>query len=109
MTIFKEFEWCNEYNLDKVEVHLTDNCATIYNSYRIKKKSHMLDVIKWIKKYSKSVNAQSEIVILSEWRVHNLLYWMNIKRDRTMHCDINPKSWVTKTMYIILSVLYFGQ
>ena len=38
MTIFKEFEWCDEYNLDKVEVHLTDNCATIYNSYRIKKK-----------------------------------------------------------------------
>ena len=109
MILIREFDWCKKYNLDKVEVHLSDDCATIYNSYKIKKISHMIDVIKWIKQYSKHVTEQNIMVMLVEWRVHNLLYWLNIERDRTMHCDINVNSWWMKTLYATLSLLYFGQ
>ena len=109
MILIREFDWCKKYNIDKLEVHLSDDCATIYNSHKIKKISHMLDVIKCIKQYSKPVTEQNTIVMLAEWRVHNLLYWLNIERDRTAHCDINVNSWWMKTLYVTLSLLYFGQ
>jgi hypothetical protein len=109
MFLIREFDWCKKYDLDKVEVYLSDDCATIHNSYKIKKISHMLDVIKWIRQYNKSVTKQNIIVMLAEWRVHNLLYWLNIERDRTQHCDIDINNWLIKTLYVIASFFYFGQ
>ena len=109
MILIKEFNWCKKYDIDKIEVHLSDNCATIYNSYKIKKISHMLDVIKWIKQHNKPVTEQNITVMLAEWRSHNLLYWLNIERDRTKHCDIDINSWWMKVLYVLTSLLYFGQ
>ena len=109
MILFKNFDWCKDYNLDKVSILLLDDYVTIYNSYKIKKTSHMFDVIKWIKQYNKPVTKQNTKILLVEWKSHNLLYWLNIKRDRTIHCDINVNTWWEKIIYFILSLFYFGQ
>lgn len=109
MKIKRIFNWCEQYGIDSVEVHLTDNIATIFDSYKIKKQSHMIDVLNWLKEYDKPVTKQSTFIMLSEWRVHNLLYWMKIERKRTMHVDINLNSRWMKMAYAICSLFYFGQ
>ena len=40
MRLIRTFNWCNQYGIDKVEVVLSDNVATIINSNKIKKKLH---------------------------------------------------------------------
>jgi hypothetical protein len=109
MQLIRTFKWCGQYDIDKIEVNLTDSCATIINSYKIKKLSHMIDVVKWLKEHNKPVTQQNIFVMLAEWRAHNLLYWLNIERDRTQHCDIDINNWLIKTLYVIASFFYFGQ
>lgn len=109
MILIREFKWCKRYDIEKVEVHLSDYTATIRNSYKIKRISHMIDVIKWIKAYDKTVTQQTIFIMLAEWRTHNLLYWLKIERDRTAHCDINVNNWWRKTLYVVSSLFYFGQ
>lgn len=109
MRLIKSFDWCNQYGIDKVEVVLSDNVATIINSYKIKKLSHMIDVVKWLKSYDEPVTQQSIFIMVSEWRAHNLLYWLNIEKDRTANVDIDINAWWMKLSYAIISMLYFGQ
>jgi hypothetical protein len=109
MRLIRSFNWCNQYGIDKVEVVLSDNVATINNSYKIKKLSHMIDVVKWLKTYDKPVTQQSLFIMVAEWRAHNLLYWLNIEKDRTAHVDINLNNWKMKLAYAVVSIFYFGQ
>ena len=105
----KTFNWCYQYGIDYIDVTLSDNNVTIFNSYKIKKLSHMIDVVKWLKEYNKPVTQQSTFLMVSEWRAHNLLYWLNIEKDRTKHIDININSWFMKLAYIVISMFYFGK
>ena len=51
MVISKVFDWCEEYNIEKVIVDISndDTYITIYNSSKIKKTSHMIEVLDWLK------------------------------------------------------------
>ena len=109
MRLIRSFNWCNQYGIDKVEVVLSDSVATIINSYKIKKLSHMIDVVKWLKSYDEPVTQQSIFIMVSEWRAHNLLYWLNIEKDRTAHVDIDINIWWKKLVYAVGAIFYFGQ
>lgn len=41
-----------------------------------------------------------------EWRAHNFLYWMGIKKDKTTDVDLEyPQGWFKKIAYGILGIL----
>ena len=107
--LIKEFGWCKEYGLDYIHITLSDSVITILDSYKVKRLKHMREVIDWVKTYDTTVCKRSWISLVSEWRAHNLLYWLGIEKDRTTHCDLNEESCIHKVLYIIGSLVYFGQ
>ena len=41
-----------------------------------------------------------------EWRAHNFLYWIGIRKDKTADVDLEyPQGWFKKLIYGILGVL----
>lgn len=94
-----------------INVLLSANNTSIIDSYRIKKISDMVNVLKEIRNTcdnSYAIHKRSIFGMVNEWRVHNLLYLLHIKRDRTCTVDLNlNQSILTKIAYIILSIFYF--
>ena len=106
------FEWCKEYNIKGIVIHVYKNSVNVENSYKIKKHSHIKDVVKYIKENFSEYTSVSKIdthILVAEWKAHNLLYWLKIERDRTAHCDLNHNNIVKRILYFIMSLLYFGQ
>jgi hypothetical protein len=45
--------------------------------------------------------------MIIEWRAHNMLYALHIKRNRTRTVDLDiNEPWYRKVGYLILSTLY---
>ena len=110
MFLIREFAWCKQYGLDFIDVRISDNAITIRYSYKIKKKPHMLEVINWIRKYTDNpIIQQNNMLLISEWKSHNLLHWLNIERDRTKHCDLDINPLSKKILYVLASLFYWGQ
>ena len=107
--LIKEFSWCKDYGLDYIHITLSDSVITILDSYKVKRLKHMREVIDWVKTYDTTVCKRSWISLVSEWRAHNLLYWLGIEKDRTTHCDLNNESSIRRVLYFIGSLVYFGQ
>ena len=107
--MIKEFAWCKDYGLDYIHITLSDSVITILDSYKVKRLKYMREVIDWVKTYDTTVGKRSWISIVSEWRAHNLLYWLGIEKDRTAHCDLNSESSIRRVLYFIGSLMYFGQ
>lgn len=54
-----------------------------------------------------AIHRRSISSMIKEWRVHNLLYSLNIQRDRTGSVDLNTgQSWYVRAVYSILSPFY---
>lgn len=96
---------------NNVELRISSDCVTIIDSYKIKHIKDMIAIIKHIKQFKQHTNIANRSLysMLSEWRAHNLLYWLNIERDRTAHCDLDNESSIRKILYAIISLFYFGQ
>ena len=107
--LIKEFGWCKDYGMSFIHVNLSNETITIKDSYKVKRLKHMKDVIDWVKTYDTTVGKRSWISLVSEWRAHNLLYWLGIEKDRTAHCDLNCESNIRKVLYFLGSLVYFGQ
>ena len=108
--VYKYFDWCTEVGIDAVELNITTNNVAIINSFKIKHLKQMLDVINYIKTInSTSISSRSIFSMLSEWRAHNLLYWLGIFVERTKHCDLNFEVSFKKIGYMFLSLFYLGQ
>jgi hypothetical protein len=107
--LIKEFGWCKEYGLDYIHVALSDSTITIMDSYKVKRLKHMREVIDWVKTYDTEVGKRSWISLVSEWRAHNLLYWLGVEKDRTVHCDLNNETSIRRVLYFLGSLVYFGQ
>lgn len=109
MTILKEFSWCKEYGIECLKIAISEwsESVTIYDSYKIKKRKHMKEVIEAIKRYSeieKPVWLQ-----IAEWRAHNFLYYFKYQINRTQHVDLDSDmNWKTNLGYCILSLFYFN-
>lgn len=55
-----------------------------------------------------AINKRSNFSMINEWRVHNLLYSLNIQRDRTRSVDLNiGQPWYINMLYTIISPFYF--
>lgn len=64
-----------------LKVHISEDCTTIYDSYQVKSPCDMKSIIYSIKSETSSeyaVNKRSISDMIREWRVHNLLYSLNI-------------------------------
>lgn len=110
--MFKKFEWCDEYNMEHINIHVYKDSVNIHDSYKIKKHKHIKDVVNYIKtelSEHTTVSKINTIDLISEWKSHNLLYWLNIERDRTAHCDLNHNNIIYRVLYFIMSLFYFGQ
>lgn len=98
-----------QYNEFILRVSASENNIHIENSYRVKRSSDMKNIIYIIRDTFKDldINKRSIGSIINEWRVHNLLYSLNIYRDRTKDVDLEyPQSWYIKVLYTLLSPLY---
>ena len=94
-----------------INVLLSINNTSIIDSYRIRSIHDMVNVLKRIRNTcdnSYAIHKRSIFGMVNEWRVHNLLYFLHIKRRRTGTVDlnINQSIW-TKIAYTLLSVFYF--
>ena len=94
-----------------INVLLSTNNTSIKDSYRIRRINDMVNVLKKIRNTcddSYAIHKRSIFGMVNEWRVHNLLYFLHIKRRRTGTVDLNVNQsiWV-KIAYTLLSVFYF--
>lgn len=94
-----------------INVLLSTDNTSIIDSYRIKRINDMVNVLKEIRNTcdnSYAIHKRSIFGMVNEWRVHNLLYFLHIKRSRTGTVDlnINQSIWA-KIAYTLLSVFYF--
>ena len=100
-----------KYSKYIINVLLSINNTSITDSYRIRRIDDMVNVLKKIRNTcdnSYAIHKRSIFGMVNEWRVHNLLYFLHIKRRRTGTVDlnINQSIWA-KIAYILLSVFYF--
>ena len=94
-----------------INVLLSTNNTSIKDSYRIRRINDMVNVLKKIRNTcddSYAIHKRSIFGMVNEWRVHNLLYFLHIKRRKTGTVDLNVNQsiWV-KIAYTLLSVFYF--
>ena len=107
MRLIKEFSWCKKYDIDSVTIDIyPERYFTIWNSHKIKRSKHMLEVLKTVSAYYKS--RHSLFYQVCEWKTHNFLYALNYKRVKTGHCDINEDVTLKQQiLYVIISLFYF--
>lgn len=80
---------------------------TIYDSYMVSKKDFQktLNQIKALHG-DKKIFERSDFSLKSEWRVHNFLYCVGYKRERTKDADLdNPcdkPEWVYEVLGVII-------
>lgn len=106
--ISKKFDWGQSYDINSIIVSLYENSLTIYDSYKIKNYKHMKEVLQWISSHEEFNIKKPMWLLIAEWRTHNLLYKLNIQKERTKHVDLdNNQDWKLKLGYTILSLFYF--
>ena len=90
---------------------LTADNTHIENSYRVKSRSDMKEVISRIRTAlppgEYAINRLSVRSMVREWRAHNLLYALGLWRERTRSVDLNENTWPVRACYFVLSCLYF--
>ena len=98
------------YNNQEITCKFSASNVQIVDSYKIKKATDMIAIIKLIKTdaiergflYKRSVKSW-----LTEWKAHNYLYDHNIMQVRAGSVDLNEdENWLRLFGYKILSILY---
>lgn len=94
----------------KIKYHVTPNCVTIYDSYKVKETKDMERLIQQIRyDYLLNdyiVNKRSMSSLINEWKAHNLLYDLHLFRKHTKDVDLDNELWYRKIIYWILSKFY---
>lgn len=94
-----------------VKVNMVENNIHIIDSYKIKKRSEMKDILAYLSEQEPSNNVivnRSQKSLIREWRGHNLLYSLGIFKSHTKDVDLDyPSPWYMSLGYRILSFLYF--
>lgn len=90
------------YSISNNNIHIND-------SYKIKSKESMLNVLNDIyNKYYSDVFKRSMDSLLNEWGAHNLFYNLHLFRSHTKDVDLNypQKKWLS-ICYNIVGFVYF--
>lgn len=93
--------------IDEHVCTVTSNNIHIKDSYDIKKRSEMKEILYAIqyKKPDCNVFKRSYNSMISEWKTHNRLYRLGYKKDRTGSVDLNnPLKWYVELAYKILGI-----
>jgi len=87
-------------------VNVTESNVHIHDSYKIKGNRRKLEIISAITAACPTAFKTRTIKsVLREWRAHNILYRMHIKRKSTMHTDIEAKQKLKyKIGYLLISI-----
>lgn len=86
---------------------ITKNNIHIENSYQIKSKSEMKEVLYAIQHNHPECNSfkRDYKSMIAEWRTHNRLYKWGIEKGRTADVDLNyPLKWYVELAYRILGI-----
>lgn len=93
-----------------IKYHVTPDCVTIYDSYKVKHTKDMECLIQTIRyNYLLSnyiINQRSMSSMVNEWKAHNLLYDLHLFRKHTKNVDLNKEPWYRNAIYWILSKFY---
>jgi hypothetical protein len=101
------------YNNYVIGATLSPTNTNIEESWRFKSIKDMKAILLLLReqlllsatKYA--IEERSLFSMINEWRVHNLLYSLGIKRNRTRSVDLNiPQKWYIKVAYTFLSPFY---
>lgn len=101
-----------KYKYGNLVVRASESNTCIANSYRVKKSKDMKHVLLEIRQKAQNepafaIHHRSISSMIREWRVHNLLYYLDIERDRTRSVDLDiPQPWYIRTAYFMLSPFY---
>lgn len=93
----------------RISYNVSNNNIHIDNSYKIKSKESMLNVLNDIyNKYYSDVFKRPMDSLLNEWGVHNLFYNLHLFRSHTRDVDLNypQKKWLS-ICYDIVGFVYF--
>lgn len=91
------------------EVIISQNDLIIIDSYKIKSIKNMKYVINSTREKcdeSYVIHKRSMYSLVNEWRTHNLLYDLHIKREQTKDVDLDNETLFRKICYSILSIFY---
>lgn len=98
------------------QIIVLPNVTTIENSFQIRSIKEMKHVINSARAISKNhhkkykeyaIHVRTMFSMICEWRAHNLLWSLGIKRERTKTVDLELKvKWYYKIGYFILSCCY---
>lgn len=98
-----------QFKKKRYKVRIGVNNVTIYDSYTIQSAEDMKDFLEHLRKRfpDSALSRMPLLDMICEWRAHNLLYSLNIKRDRTQHVDLNVgKPWYVTAGYFFLAPFY---
>lgn len=100
-----------EYKGTRLKVKSSRNNTCIYDSYKVKDIDSMQDLLYAVRgevsDKKAAIYKRGIWSMIHEWRAHNLLYSLGIKRDRTKDVDLNVNQpWYIKVAYSVLSIFY---
>ena len=85
-----------------MNARVTDNCITIFESYKISKKQFKfhLNNLRDTNGNCNVLKYRSNCSLSNEWACHNFLYALHIARSRTINVDMQyPLTWWEKILY----------
>ena len=93
-----------EIEIEGLTIKYTKDYITICNSYRIKKKSHMIKILIMFLVMSQYQPKKRFITSwVKEWTAHNRLYRLGLFRSHTRDCDLEEnEKWYRLLIYEIL-------
>ncbi len=95
------------------KVTIKEDVIHVENSHGLKCQPHMWEVIRQARMNSSrnhdfcKVLLRSNMSLINEWRVHNLLYDLHLFRKHTKDVDFTLNKWYVEVLYAIVSPLYF--
>lgn len=98
--------------MENYKYHLSNNCLTIYDSYKITSEEDMENILFNVRINNTESNYEvlhnrTDKSFIKEWKSHNLLYNLHIFRSHTADVDMEyPLKWYYKLAWDILSIFY---
>jgi hypothetical protein len=91
-----------------IQVEYNSNNIHIFNSYKIKRKRDMKRILMLIRyaSFNRGIfYSRKEKSWIREWKAHNVLYKLGIKKVSTRHTDLNENESIFRRFgYFILSL-----
>ena len=97
MTMYKV-----DISVNGIDLHsnVTTSCGTVYNSYKLYKSKDIIQYLQELRNTLEdprlAINQRDFYSMVREWKAHNILHAMHIKRERTGSVDLEttPNKYV---------------